>query len=202
MPNVFRIAGKILRVAGLVARSIACCCAVVCVDICTGTRPTTFDFQVPHELFFLEDDGCSYDTGTGLSPYGGNFELQILGGLLGEEDDCYWYFCDDDPCYSGKKFVWTFTFNGTNYEATLYYGVEAETCDAAEIISLLAGGTVGVDFAGFDTFSKAGPGEDIDCCTIDFSSGAGGNGLFHDTSAGDHYVTLTETYYIGFEANC
>lgn len=203
MANVFRIAGKILRVAGQVARSIACCCAVVCVDICTGTRPTTFDITVPHFLWFSLVDTCAYNTGTNQSPYGGAFELQLLGGVLGETDDCYWYYCDDDPCNPGKKFVWTLHFTVTSYVGRIYYGVTSDTCDAADIIAALAGGVVGVDIEGYDEFDLAGPGAEIDCCAIDFDGSDGDNGLSWNTQTGASQVTLTGgPYWIAFTANC
>ena len=170
-----------------------CCRACIeCESLCdAGTRPPTWDITVDHNLFFVEPDACSFSGGLGgTSPYAGAFELQWLGESIGGE--CGWYYCDDDPCNPGEKFVWVLTYNlPDDINLFLYYGVEADSCEPADVLAaLLATGSSGVD-----SFNAAGQTE-TDCCVVDVVDipWVGATGTTYVTlGGGAFFVTATAT---------
>lgn len=171
--------GKILFVDGKIAFDAACCCEPVeCETLCTEPLPDIFDVDIDHDAFNRLVTGCDYDTGTFESPYGGAFECQFLGSVNGV---CRWYYCGDDPCNPGQKFVVSPYAVGTIVGVTIFYGVNELTCEPEEIIAAIEA----TDYAGFDDFNEPDYGT-MDCCTID------GDFLQWKTAAGFSHVTLTD----------
>lgn len=176
-----RIAGKFVRVLGKLARSLACCrFCITCESLCDElTRPPTFDVEIDHDLFFRSVTGCDYDTGTGQSPYaGGPFETQWLGAVDGI---CRWYYCSDDPCNPGLKYVISpFMLLPDVVHCTLFYGVNSADCTPANVAAALEA----ADYLGIDTFRLNGFASSLDCCTLD-------EALPFETFTGASHVTLT-----------
>lgn len=156
---------------GRPGHNAACCCAFACEHNCqAGTLPLTFDLTVPHFLFFRTFDNCDYDTGTDTSPYGGNFTLDrltIAPNFYGGR--CAYFYCGDDPCAPGKKFVWLLStaLATARIRATVMYGLNAPNCLASEVTTALDTS----DWMAADDFVQVspGPGVPANCCNLSAS---------------------------------
>lgn len=162
MSHLISTAGHLIRISGHLANNENCCKDCIdCETNCdTGTRPPTFDIQVDHGFWYTDPASCQYDLGgTDTSPYGGSFELQWLGASDGL---CRWYYCGDDPCDTGKKFIWTLAYYLPDVILlTIWYSADIADCDRQTVLDYIQTGPTG-----FNTFSKSGQTE-TDCCLID-----------------------------------
>lgn len=197
MSHLISRAGHLIRIGGHLANNLNCCKDCIdCEANCDpGTRPPTFDMTADHGLWYSEDTPCQYDFGgTNTSPYAGSFELQWLGLFDGL---CRWYYCGDDPCETGKKFVWTLAyFLPDNLSLSIWYACDIADCERQSIIDCLnAGQGVAGGYGGFDRFNKDFQSE-TDCCLIDQDTipWVGFSGTHHVTiTGGALYLTATAT---------